>query len=83
MFQFCFHTRNYKTRYRMLIKHILHAIARCAWINMRRLFLYVFEMGLQMASYIVQRPNLPTLGLWLQKALLRYFENFLSYVRQS
>lgn len=50
MFQYCFHTRNNKTRYRTKIKHTLQAIARCAWINMRRLFLYDFEMDLQMAT---------------------------------
>ena len=50
MFQYCFHTRNNKTRYRTKIKHTLQAIARCAWINMRRLFLYDLEMGLQMAT---------------------------------
>ena len=54
-----------KTRYRTKIKHTLQAIARCAWINMRRLFLYDLEMGLQMANKIVQRPNRPTLGLYL------------------
>ena len=49
IFQYCFHTRNNKTRYRGLIKHTLQAIARCAWINMRRLFLYDIEMSLQIA----------------------------------
>lgn len=49
IFQYCFHTRNNKTRYRGLIKHTLQAIARCAWINMRRLFLYDVEMALQKA----------------------------------
>ena len=49
IFQYCFHTRNNKTRYRGLIKHTLQAIARCAWINMRRLFLYDTEMSLQSA----------------------------------
>ena len=50
IFQYCFHTRNNKTRYRTKIKHTLQAIARCAWINMRRLFLYDLEMGLQIAT---------------------------------
>lgn len=49
IFQYCFHTRNNKTRYRTLIKHTLQAIARCAWINMRRLFLFKAESSLQMA----------------------------------
>ena len=47
-------------------------IARCAWINMRRLFLYDLEMGLQMVTKIVQRPNRPTLGLFLGNK--RYFD---------
>lgn len=38
MFQYSFHTRNNKTRYRTLIKHSLQAIARYARINMRRIF---------------------------------------------
>ena len=33
-------TRNNKTRYRGLFKQTLQALARCAWINMRRLFLF-------------------------------------------
>ena len=41
--------RNNKTRYRGLIKHTLQPIARCAWINMRRLFLYDIEMSLRIA----------------------------------
>ncbi|WP_169311297.1 transposase [Hallella multisaccharivorax] len=50
IFQYCFHTRNNKTRYRGLIKHALQALARCAWINMRRLFIYDAEMALQIAK---------------------------------
>ena len=40
IFQYCFLTRNNKTRYRGLCKQTLQALARCAWINMRRLFLF-------------------------------------------
>ena len=50
IFQYCFHTRNNKTRYRGLIKHALQAIARCAWINVRRLFLFDVENALQIAK---------------------------------
>lgn len=50
IFQYCFHTRNNKTRYRGLIKHALQALARCAWINMRRLFIYDVEMALKIAK---------------------------------
>ena len=40
IFQYCFLTRNNKTRYRGLFKQTLQALARCAWINMRRLLLF-------------------------------------------
>lgn len=48
IFQYCYHTRNNKTRYRTLIKHTLQALARCAWINMRRLYLFDTKQNLQM-----------------------------------
>lgn len=50
MFQYSFHTRNNKTRYRTLIKHSLQAIARCAWMNMRRLFWFDYNLSLQIAK---------------------------------
>lgn len=37
MFQYSFHTRNDKTWYRGLLKHRLHAYARCTWMNLRRI----------------------------------------------
>lgn len=40
IFQYCFLTRNNKTRYRGLFKQTLQALARCAWINMRRLLIF-------------------------------------------
>lgn len=49
IFQYCFHTRNNKTRYRGLIKHKMQAVARCAWINVRRLLLFDLKMALQRA----------------------------------
>lgn len=49
VFQYCFHTRNNKTRYRGLIKHKMQALARCAWINVRRLMLFDLKMALQRA----------------------------------
>ena len=49
IFQYCFHTRNNKTRYRGLFKHKMQAIARCAWINVRRLLLFDLKMALQRA----------------------------------
>lgn len=50
IFQYSFHTRNNKTKYRTLIKHTLQAIARCAWINVRRLFWFDAKLSLQMAK---------------------------------
>ena len=47
IFQYCFHTRNNKTRHRGLVKHKMQALARCAWINVRRLLLFDLEMALQ------------------------------------
>lgn len=44
MFQYSFHTRNNKTRYRGLLKHRLQALRRCAWMNMRRLAIYISRM---------------------------------------
>ena len=49
IFQYCFHTRNNKTRYRGLFKHKMQAAARCAWINVRRLLLFDLKMALQRA----------------------------------
>ena len=49
IFQYGFHTRNNKTRYRGLIKHKMQALARCAWINMRRLLLFDLEIALRRA----------------------------------
>lgn len=37
MFQISFHTRNNKTRYRGLVKHVMWACSRCLWINFIRL----------------------------------------------
>ncbi len=44
IFQLCFHTRNNKTRYRGRRKHELWALARCMWINLRRLVLFQGRM---------------------------------------
>ncbi len=49
IFQYCFHTRNNKTRYRGGIKHKMQALARCAWINVRRLFLFDLKTAIQAA----------------------------------
>lgn len=44
IFQFCFHTRNNKTRYRGLIKHKLFAFTRCLWINLVRITNYEMKI---------------------------------------
>lgn len=40
MFQYSFHTRNGKTRYRGLLKHRMQAYARCMWMNLRRVVVF-------------------------------------------
>ncbi|WP_262302210.1 hypothetical protein [Segatella hominis] len=40
MFQYRFHTRNGKTRYRCLLKHRMHAYSRCMWMNLRRMVIF-------------------------------------------
>lgn len=40
VFQYCFPTRNNKTRYRGLVKQQLYSYARCMWVNMRRICIY-------------------------------------------
>jgi IS5 family transposase len=46
IFQYCFHTRNNKTRYRGLMKHKLFSYARCLWVNCVRLINYLRKTGL-------------------------------------
>lgn len=50
IFQYCLYTRNNKTRYRTLFKHTLQAVARCAWINVRRLYHFEMQQALQIAK---------------------------------
>jgi len=45
IFQYCYHTRNNKTRYRGLLKHKLFTFARCLWINHVRLGNYLITTG--------------------------------------
>ena len=40
MFQYSFHTRNGKTRYRGLLKHRMHAYSRCMWMNLRSMVIF-------------------------------------------
>ena len=45
MFQYSFHTRNGKTRYRGLLKHRMHAYARCAWMNLRKIVISLLGLA--------------------------------------
>jgi len=45
IFQYCFHTRNNKTRFRGLLRHKLFTFARCLWINHVRLGNYLITIG--------------------------------------
>ena len=40
MFQYSFHTRNGKTRYRGLLNHLMHLYSRCMWMNLRRMVIF-------------------------------------------
>lgn len=40
MFQISYHTRNNKTRYRGLVKHVMWACSRCMWMNFIRLMIF-------------------------------------------
>lgn len=42
MFQYSFHTRNGKTRYREMLKHRMQAIHRCIWMNFRRMVIFLY-----------------------------------------
>ena len=54
IFQYCFHTRNNKTRYRGLFKTRMQAFNRCMWINMRRIVIYRIK---QSKSHIFDAEN--------------------------
>lgn len=45
IFQYCFHTRNNKTRYRGLLRHKLFSLDRCLWINHVRLMNYLITIS--------------------------------------
>lgn len=40
MFQISYHTRNNKTRYRGLVKHVMWACSRCMWMNFIRMMIF-------------------------------------------
>lgn len=75
MFQYSFHTRNGKTRYRGLLKHRLHAYARCTWMNLRRIVIS-FENHVkgQLFAFLwlIRGPFIPYVS----------FPNFFSVIRE-
>lgn len=63
MFQYSFHTRNGKTRYRGLLKHCMQAYARCMWMNLRRVVIFQLS-AFQRTIFALFRPLRETFG-WL------------------
>lgn len=61
MFQYSFHTRNGKTRYRGLLKHRMQAYARCAWMNFRRVVIFQ-SAAFQRATFYLFWPLRGALG---------------------
>ena len=53
MFQYSFHTRNGKTRYRGLLKHRLHAYARCLWMNLKRIIISLISAFQRAILYVI------------------------------
>ena len=65
MFQYSFHTRNGKTRYRGLFRHRLQAFHRCMWMNLRRLALFQITIN--------QRPLSEPVSSLMGKTLNRIY----------
>ncbi len=63
MFQYSFHTRNGKTRYRGLLKHRMQAYARCMWMNLRRVVIFQLS-AFQRTIFALFGPLRETFG-WL------------------
>ena len=64
MFQYSFHTRNGKTRYRGLFKHRIHAYSRCMWMNLRRMVIFQIST-LQRPIFALYEP-LREASCWLE-----------------
>ena len=70
MFQISYHTRNGKTRYRGLAKHVMWACSRCMWMNFIRLLIF--------QTTTCQRTLLGLFGpIW------RCLQGHLKYIRES
>lgn len=69
MFQISYHTRNNKTRYRGLVKHVMWACSRCMWMNFIRLMIFQTTTS--------QRTLFPFSGLYgsVCRAIWRCSEN--------
>jgi hypothetical protein len=86
IFQYCFHSRNNKTRYRGLLKHRLFSYARCMWVNCRRLIIFQNGRGSEWQNvfsgiFVVYmtsfRPLLNIFGLlkfYLKKIINPFFD---------
>lgn len=80
MFQYSFHTRNNKTRYRGLRRHRLQAIRRCAWMNMRRLGAYISNMSPE--EYRKYRPTLQESIMDALRCICRLFSRHWSLFKK-
>ena len=67
MFQYSFHTRNGKTRYRGLLKHRIHAYSRCMWMNLRRIV--IFQISTFQGSISALYEPLREAFCWLEMVL--------------
>lgn len=72
MFQYSFHTRNGKTRYRGLLKHRMHAYARCTWMNLRRIVIS-FEDPIKVLAFYI---------FWHFSAIFRRSACFSKFIRR-
>ena len=61
MFQYSFHTRNGKTRYRGLLKHRMQVYARCMWMNLRRVVIFQLS-AFQRTTFALSGPLRETSG---------------------
>jgi len=75
IFQYCFQTRNNKTRYRGLMKHKLYSYARCMWINARRLMIFQIKECQRTLFFIIFRDI--TAAFWhFEKPAAKMFRKF-------
>jgi hypothetical protein len=68
IFQFCYHYRHDKSKYRGLCKHAMWANIRCLWVNFARILKYVKQ------TY----PTLETIGLKVANFTKLSYKTFIS-----